>query len=208
VKVDGIETDPYAFLSVINLHHHRENAAIATLTKYLGDRASLRKELSGVAELLGSMGDGKEVGLVVSERFINMPSEVSPELYRMLLEQIGWAIEDSRPYNFSHYLILSRTYTEIASKLDEEENPRSKKNRAVSGGEKEVHYFHPEDEIFQKFALASGGFEYVKDEGEGAADSKRAFQEMGIRSQGHLILIEKGKMEEAVKAVKEYLNAS
>lgn len=208
VKVDGIETDPYAFLSVINLHHHRKNPAVAALTKYIVERASAGKELAHVVDVLGSMGEGKEVGLVVSERFINMPSEVSPELYRMLLEQIGWAIEDSRPYNFSHFLILSRTYTEIESKLDQEENRRSKKNKAVAGGEKEVHYFHPEDEIFQKFAVASGGFDYVKDEGEGAADSKRAFQEMGIRSRGHLILIEMGRMEEAARAANEYLNAS
>jgi len=48
----------------------------------------------------------------------------------------------------------------------------------------------------------------VQDEGEGAADRRRTFQERGIRPCGGAILIEKGSMEEAVKAVKEYLHPS
>jgi len=143
VKVDGIETDPYAFLSILNLYHHRENATVKELTRYLFERVQGRPDMAPIAEALSGLGEQKQVGLIISERFINMPSEVSPELYRMLLEQIGWALEESRPYKFSHYLILSRTYTEIESKLDQEENPRPKKNKGISkGGDKEIYYFH------------------------------------------------------------------
>jgi len=212
VKVDGIETDPYAFLSVLNLHQHRDNAAVSELTKYLKDRASVsvsqgQVEGKSIVDILNGMGETKQVGLIISERLINMPHEISPELYRMMLEQIGWAVEDSRPYNFSHYLILTKTYTEIESKLDQEERPKSKKSKGAAG-KGETQYFHPEDEIFKKFAVGEVGWEYVKDEGEGAADRKRAFQEKGIRPRGGMVLIERGRMEEAVKAVKEYLNPS
>lgn len=40
---------------------------------------------------------------------------------------------------------------------------------------------------------------------EGKADSKRAFQDLGVKPQGHLVLIERGRFEEAVKAVTAFL---
>jgi protein BCP1 len=126
-------------------------------------------------------------------------------MYSMLIDELEAAVEDKEPYEFTHYLLLSKTYREIASALDQEDAPRQKKSKAGKGST-ETFYFHPEDEVLQRHALASGSFEYTKDEGEGMADSKRAFQEMGIKPQGSMILIEAGKFGGAVKAITEYLN--
>lgn len=35
-----------------------------------------------------------EVGLLVSERIINIPEELAPPLYKGLLDEISWATED------------------------------------------------------------------------------------------------------------------
>jgi BCCIP len=51
---------------------------------------SFEKALSNLLEE-GSNGD---VGLVLSERIINMPAAVAPPSYKMLLEEIQWANED------------------------------------------------------------------------------------------------------------------
>ena len=123
----------------------------------------------------------------------------------MLLEEISWALEEKEPYKFSHYLILSRTYNEVVSTLDQE-NIRPRKKKKAVNVEKKLFYFHPEDEVLQRLALGYVGFEYSKDEGEGKADSKRAFQEEGIRPQGHVILIEGANFERAVKDVGEFLS--
>lgn len=125
-------------------------------------------------------------------------------MYNFILEEIQWAVEENEPYSFTHYLVLSKTYTEVASALDAEGDRPSKKKK---GGQKEreVFHFHPEDEVLQRYALGHAGFEYTKQEDEGASDSRRAFQEMGVRPEGHAILIEGNKFTEAVKAVGEYL---
>ncbi len=34
------------------------------------------------------------VGLILSERLINMPVQIVPPMYKMLQEEIQWAIED------------------------------------------------------------------------------------------------------------------
>lgn len=126
-------------------------------------------------------------------------------MYTMLVEEMTWALEEKEPYNFTHYLVFSKTYREVASTLDEEDNPRPKKQK--KGGNKassETFYFHPEDEVLHRYALAYGSFEYLKE--VGGSDAKRAFQELGIKPEGHMILIEATKFEEAVKALREYFN--
>jgi len=131
-------------------------------------------------------------------------------MYTMLLEEIAWALEEKEPYTFSHYLILSKTYVEVISTLDEEDNRPNKKKRKDTGAkqDKETFYFHPEDELMERHSICHGHFPYTKQEHEGHADSKRAFQELGIRPQGSMILIEGKAFEGAVKAVSEYLSPS
>ena len=125
----------------------------------------------------------------------------------MLLEEISWALEEKEPYAFTHYLVLSKAYTEIASELQSAEQPPSKKKK---GGKKEeeTFYFHPEDEVLQKHALAYGSFDYETPVDDGASDSKRAFQELGVKPKAHLVLIEKEKFEGAVDALKTYLGGA
>jgi protein BCP1 len=203
VKVDGEDTDAYAFLTALNLHEHREKKTIQDLTQYILEKAKGNQALAAASNVLSS--SSAQVGLILTERLINAPSEISPPMYTMLIDELEAAVEDKEPYEFTHYLMLSKTYHEIASTLDQEDAPRQKKNKA-SKGSTETFYFHPEDEVLQRHALAFGSFEYTKDEGDGVADSKRAFQEMGIKPQGSLILIEAAKFEGAVKAISEYLN--
>ncbi len=128
-------------------------------------------------------------------------------MYKMLLEEISWAVEEKEPYDFTHYLVFSKTYREVASALDEEATPKSKKQKKASRkGRSESFYFHPEDEVLQKHAAVAGSFEYQKE--AGGSDAKRTFQELGIKPEGHMILIEAAKFEAAVKALQEYFHQS
>lgn len=200
VKVDGKETDPYAFLTILNMHEHREHPVIKGITEYLIEKTKSSAGLERVGSVLSSPSN--QVGLILTERLINVPSEIAPPMYSMIVDEIEAAVEDKEPYEFTHYLVLSKTYLEVQSTLDQEDAPRQKKKKQVG---KETFYFHPEDEVLQRHAAAHGGWDYTKDEGDSKADSKRAFQELGIRPQGHAILIEAAKFDGAVKAVGEYI---
>ncbi|KZZ91143.1 bcp1-like protein [Moelleriella libera RCEF 2490] len=196
VKVEGKETDAFAMLTVLNTQVHREKEPMKDILKYLTEKAKTNESLTLVSDVLNSE---KHVGLLLSERLINIPPQIVPPLYSMLIDEIDAALEDKEPYEFSHYLILSKTYEETESSLDVE---KRKKKKAKE--EPTTFYFHPEDEVFQQHALAHGSFFYTKED-DTAADSKRAFQEAGIRPTGHMILIEAGKFGDAVKAMTEYL---
>lgn len=133
-----------------------------------------------------------------------MPAQIVPPLYNMLQGEITSAIKDKKPYNFSHYLIISKTYEEVESKLDQEES-RPQKKKKKSDEQAERFFFHPEDEVIERHALCSGSIEYTHKADEGHSDSKRAFQELGIKTKGSLILLEAAQFEPMVKAVTEYM---
>lgn len=210
VKVDSKANDAYAFLTALNLREHRDaQPAVADLVAYLSTKAS-QSPSAALAEavprvLKGEDGDA-HVGLVLGERLINMPPEISPPLYSMLVDEVEAAVEDGEPWAFTHYLVVSKGYHEVQSQLDDGSGVRkSKKSKAGGGDSAPMFYFHPEDEVLQKHAVAVGSFTYTHDE-ESSADSKRAFQEMGVRSMGYLMLIEAAKWPAAVKAVAEYMS--
>ena len=171
---------------------------------YIKARAKGCTALSELDSLVQGFNNAR-VGLILTERLVNIPSEVVPPMYKMLLEEISWAIEEKEPYDFTHYLILSKTYREIASALDQEDAPKSKKQRKASKkGSSEVFYFHPEDEVLQRYASGFASYEYLVEGAE--SDSKRTFQELGIKPEGHMILIEANKFEAAVKGLQEYFS--
>ncbi|KAI1820830.1 p21-C-terminal region-binding protein-domain-containing protein [Xylaria intraflava] len=197
VKTDGEETDPFALLTALNVQEHRQKKPVAQLIEYLSEKAKTVESLAPIPELLAS---GKHVGLVLSERLINMPSEIAPPLYTMLVDEIEAAVEDKEPYEFTHYLIVSKTYHEIESTLDAGERKKKKGKQDAT-----LYYFHPEDEVLQKHAAAFGSYPFTNTD-DAIADSKRAFQEMGVMPMGSMILIEAGRFASAVKAVGEYLS--
>ncbi|KAH8159296.1 hypothetical protein CIB48_g8954 [Xylaria polymorpha] len=197
VKTDGEESDPFAFVTALNVQEHRQKKPMAQLISYLSERAKGVESLAHIIpELLAS---GQHVGLVLSERLINMPADIAPPLYTMLIEEIQDAVDDKEPYEFTHYLIVSKTYHEIESTLVEERKKKKGKQDAT------LYYFHPEDEVLQKHAVAHGSYPFTKTD-DAVADSKRAFQEMGVMPMGSMILIEASKFSDAVKAVGEYLS--
>ena len=205
VKVDGNETDAYAFLSVVNLREHKDKPFVSKIIDYLRQKSASSSSHSPIAKLL-SNPDLPPIGLILTERLVNVPSEITPPMYTMLLEEIQWALEEKEPYTFTHYMILSKTYTEEASKLDEQDE-RPKKKKKGTENPPPVLYFHPEDEVFERHTVCHGPYDYNPKQYEGHSDSKRAFQELGIKPQGHMMLIEAGKFEEAVKDIAEYLKS-
>ncbi|KAL9100262.1 MAG: hypothetical protein Q9163_004338 [Psora crenata] len=214
VKVEGNETDPYAFLTVLNLKEHMARTlsvpVISALFEYLYDRLRLNERTAKIGSLMREP-EHVCVGLILTERLVNVPQEVVPPMYNMLLEEISWALEEKEPYKFTHYLILSKTYREVASTLDNEESGGTRKHKKqkkalANKGQEEIFYFHAEDEVLHQYADTYGNFEYNKEGGQ--SDSKRAFQELGIKPQGHVILLEASQFESAVKGLQEYYRQS
>ncbi|KAK3318646.1 p21-C-terminal region-binding protein-domain-containing protein [Apodospora peruviana] len=204
-KVDDKANDAYAFLTVLNVSSEPRKPVVAQLVEYLSDKSTKQAGTQKVAEVLKSKD--AVVGLVLADRLLNMPAEVIPPMWSCMIDEIEAAVEDKEPYEFTHYLVVSRAYHEVASNLDQEERRRQKKARGGGDEEPTLQYFHPEDEEMRKHAAASGAYSFTND-GESVADSKRAFQELGVKPQGFMMLIEAGRFQGAVKAIANYVGSA
>src|ERR1700694_1211188 len=95
------------------------------LLKYFLDKAKSKthfhKELSTLLE--GKNGD---VGIVLSERIVNMPPAVAGPNYKMLLEEIQWAVDDVHPLLL---LTIAERALRIQSLVDIVKDVRSRRDR-------------------------------------------------------------------------------
>lgn len=66
---------------------------LQTLLKYILEKSkSDPKFHQRIVDVLDA--DNGDVGLVLSDRIINMPPAIAPPSYKMLLEEIQWANDD------------------------------------------------------------------------------------------------------------------
>ncbi|EPS98118.1 hypothetical protein FOMPIDRAFT_1051865 [Fomitopsis schrenkii] len=201
VKCDGRESDPYAVLTVLNMHLHQNKPSIKAVTEYALAKASADPAFHGTLQALLNPASSSHVGFVFSERLINMPVQVMPHMYRMLADEIQWALDDNEPYNFSHLLLISRIYRLTPEEEAELQGPapRSKRQKQVtsqqstSGG---VHPFHPEDEHIQKLALHSLDYNFTSTQPRG----ENAF---GLDMGGRMMLIPATRLRDLVAVLQQ-----
>ncbi|KDQ53015.1 hypothetical protein JAAARDRAFT_39730 [Jaapia argillacea MUCL 33604] len=163
VKMDGREGDPYAILTVLNMTIHKDHPSIQALTSLLLSKSQPTNPSfhTTLQNILGpNANPSQHIGPVLSERLINMPVQIVPHMYRMLVGEIKWAIDDNEPYTFTHLLFISPSHEEAQLLLSSQPNSSSRNNKSKklrpslsSGGEGGgVFSFHSEDEVIEKYA--------------------------------------------------------
>eukprot|EP00833_Pecoramyces_ruminatium_P009834 jgi/Orpsp1_1/1183866/evm.model.c7180000086988.2 len=204
---DPKKEDPYAMLSVLNMQEHKDKISIQQIKKYLNDR--LTKKPVSLKKLNGYLNDeSKPVGLLLNERLINMPPQVVPPMFRMLLEEIQWAIDDKEPYEFAYYMIISKLYRMVESKVDKDENApqtsvkKNKKSRIDPEDLNKVFYFQPEDEIIEKYSVLKVDFRMAKATN---TDSKRTFYDYGIDPFRRVLIFPADKLQNITDEISELL---
>lgn len=214
IKTDGKESDPFALLSVINLNDNLTKPSVKQLVDYILKKTSknlefniiLKKLLSTTQTSTKSTDKALKVGLIVSDRMINMPVEVMPPMYKMLIDEMAKSEDAHDKYEFDYFLVISKIYHLVAANeaFDEDEKKKSnsnKKKKASAQKEVEMDYFHYEDIILESNSLYKGYYEYnnIKQE----TDSRRVFTEYGIDPKLSLILLDKESLAKSVPEMEE-----
>ncbi|KAI0791666.1 p21-C-terminal region-binding protein-domain-containing protein [Abortiporus biennis] len=197
VKCDGKESDPYAFLTVLNMHVHQKRLSIKALIDYASSKTVADPDFHATLQTLLSpagLQSQNHVGFVYSERLINMPVQVVPPMYRMLSDEIQWALDDNEPYRFSHLLFISRIYrlsSEEAAEL-QARSPRKQQENATAG----VFSFHPEDEYIQKFATHSIDYSFSNVQ-------PRDKDSFGLDTGGRMMLVPAANLPQLITTLNE-----
>lgn len=212
IKTDGKESDPFAILSVINLNENLTKPCIKQLCDYVFKKTSVNSEFNIILKKLLSKSkttsnkSQKElkVGLIISERMINMPVEVVPPMYKMLIEEMSKAEDSHEKYEFDYFLVISKIYHLVAANeiLEQEElRAKTKKNKKSQVQQTEMDYFHHEDIILEQNSSYKGVYDYTNHKQE--TDSRRVFTEYGIDPKLSLILLDRESLEKSVPEMEE-----
>lgn len=202
IKTEGKESDPFALLSVINLSKNIKQPCIKQVVDYVLSKTAKQTEFNLMLRKLLAKDNEKvpKIGLIVSERMINMPVEVVPPMYKMLLQEMESAQDAHEKYEFDWFLVISKVYKLVASNI-EDDSHANKKKKASEQPQEEMDYFHYEDMILEENARYFGNYEYTHHKQE--TDSRRVFTEYGIDPKLSLILIDKHKLAESIPQMEE-----
>lgn len=212
IKTEGIESDPFAILSVINMTENINKPCLKTVVDYVLQKTSknlefnlmLRKLLESKDQKATGSSKSLKVGLIISERMINMPVEVVPPMYKMLLEEMTKAEDAHEKYEFDYFLVISKVYKLVSAKVQDAEAPQKSKKKKVATNEPvpvEMDYFHYEDMVLEENAKYFATYDY--NEARQDTDSRRVFTDYGIDPKLSLILIDKNKLAESIPQMEE-----
>ncbi|XP_047974495.1 protein BCCIP homolog isoform X1 [Salvia hispanica] len=154
VKIENDEDDGvYSVVSALSLERYKDNKCVLELKDFLLKVCQDTDVLGKLKSLVGE--HAQHVGLLVSQRVVNLPPQLLPPLYDGLFDEVGWATEDEptkelrSSFRFKFYLIISKIY----------KHKNADQNRGtLKNGEESVIFNRPEDEIF--FELSSWSFSF------------------------------------------------
>lgn len=106
VKVKDSD-DVYGVITCVNLHHHETLDCVVALKNYLMQKCPT--SATALAALFKDKAHG--LGLIISERVINVPFQLVHPMHSILQSEIQSAVEeDHQPFEFDNYLVLAKTY--------------------------------------------------------------------------------------------------
>lgn len=152
VKIENDEDDGiYSMVTALNLERYKDLECMADLKEFLLKACHQKDVFSKLSLFLGDQA--KHVGLLVSQRVVNLPPQLLPPLYDALFDEVSWATEDEpteelrNSFCFKFYLVFSKIYKhKNADKLN---GPR---------GDQTIVYIKAEDEIFHELSSWSFSF--------------------------------------------------
>ncbi|XP_029123170.1 protein BCCIP homolog isoform X2 [Elaeis guineensis] len=159
---DGGDDDEslFAVISALNLGRYAGHGCIKELKRFLLEVCSDESTKTKLKLLLEQQAS--DVGLLVSQRFVNCPYQLVPPLYDALFDEVSWATEDElfcflKPtqelrdsFRLKYYMLLTR--------ILENKNVNQRKAKQSQDYEEPFIYIKAEDEIFRELSLLSFTF--------------------------------------------------
>ncbi|KAJ1666758.1 Mss4p nuclear export [Coemansia sp. RSA 1813] len=218
VKVDGEDSDPYALLTVVDLNRNSEKPVVLQLKDYLLKKAEKAKIAAKLSDILNTKD--KNVGLLISERVVNVPPQVVAPMLRMLVDEMKTANEAGESYNFEHFLLICPLYKDTEAVSDDPEDDsdsddtsgnKNKKplvsirrqgkssNRGTANNVMDMPFethVYAEEEFIEEFACLK--FDYKFTRTKRAAESRNSFAESGLSPFRRCLVIHKSKLTDLI----------
>ncbi|XP_014281755.1 protein BCCIP homolog [Halyomorpha halys] len=202
---DDDEDDPndvFGITTVVNLTEKQNIECISQLrtllvelsTEHGTDRCSTM-----IRTLLSD--SSKPLGLVINERFVNIPAQISVPLLDSLCKEIKKACEKKMAYDFTYYIFICKLY-----KVDGKTKGK-KKNRKGQNPieEQDVIWSNPEEELLDE--VADMKFEFsVKNETDSGLSGNWLEDDISMTPFRRVILLDAKKLEPLISRIQEFVS--
>jgi len=133
--------DCFGFISAVNLKVHSSELCIVQIQNYIVNSAP-PSEKNHWDQLV----HGERVGLLISERIVNVPHGLAPGLHQSIFEEIQWAIEDGYSFEFDNIIYITM-YAH-----DDPEGMVIKQNKKFKKDPGKKNWLKVEDSVYLKHA--------------------------------------------------------
>ncbi|KAK2884644.1 protein BCCIP homolog [Channa argus] len=199
IPEDSDDDDPdevFGFVTMLNLTERKSVQCVEEVKELIMDQCGKNSTHSMTEQLEQILNDNsKPVGLLLSERFINVPPQIALPLHKQLQEEIAEAQRTNKPSGMCHYcLMISKTCKEASKSIP-----------ARGGAAKEEHVFiNAEEEFFYEQAILK--FHYsVQEEADSCLSGRWSFDDVPMKPFRTVMLIPADRMPAIMDKLKEYL---
>nr|XP_020460845.1 BRCA2 and CDKN1A-interacting protein [Monopterus albus] len=200
VPEDSDDDDPdevFGFITMLSLTERKGVQCVEQVKELIMDQCEKNSSHSMSEQLEQILNDTtKPVGLLLSERFINVPPQIALPLHKQLQDEIGEAQRTNKPSGKCHYcLMISKTCKEATVSQP-----------ARGGAPKEEYMFiNAEEEFFYEKAILK--FHYsVQEEADSCLSGRWSFQDVPMKPFRTVMLIPADRMPAIMDKLKEYLS--
>ncbi|XP_010356112.1 BRCA2 and CDKN1A-interacting protein isoform X3 [Rhinopithecus roxellana] len=196
---DMDEDEVFGFISLLNLTERKGTQCAEQIQELILSFCEKNCEKSMVEKLDKFLNDTtKPVGLLLSERFINIPPQIALPMYQQLQKELAEAHRTNKPCGKCYfYLLISKTFVE-AGKNNSKKKLSNRKKTALM-------FANAEEEFFYEKAILKFNYS-VQEESDTCLGGKWSFDDVPMTPLRTVMLIPGDKMNEIMDKLKEYLS--
>ncbi|XP_054625086.1 protein BCCIP homolog isoform X1 [Dunckerocampus dactyliophorus] len=200
VPEDSDDEDPdevFGFITMLNLTEKRSVQCVEEVKELLLNQCEKSSGHSVMEQLEKTLDDtSKPVGLLLSERFVNVPPQIALPLHKQLQEELSEAERTNKLSGRYHYcLMISKTCKEASKSIP------------ARGGtpQEEYMFINAEEEFFYEHAAIKFHFS-VQEDADSCLSGSWSFEDVPMKPFRTVMLIPADRMPSIMDKLKEYLS--
>lgn len=198
---DDDDDEVFGFISFLNLTERKGTQCAEQIKELILSRCEKNCEQHVVEQLDKLLKDDtKPVGLLLSERFINVPPQIALPMHQQLQKELMEAQRTNKPCGKCHYyLLISKTFTEATKS-------NSKKREGKKNQQKEELMFaNAEEEFFYEKALLKFNYS-VQEESDTCLGGRWSFDDVPMKPLRTVMIVPADGINAIMDKLKDYLS--
>ncbi|NXG31405.1 BCCIP protein, partial [Dromaius novaehollandiae] len=197
---DDDEDEVFGFISLLNLTERKGTQCAEQIKELILSRCEKNCEQRVVEQLDKILNDNtKPVGLLLSERFINVPPQIALPMHQQLQKELTDAQKTNKPCGKCHYyLLISKTFTEAAKS-------NSKRREGKNQQKEELMFANAEEEFFYEKALLKFNYS-VQEESDTCLGGRWSFHDVPMKPLRTVMIIPADGINAIMDKLKDYLS--